>query len=263
MSRPSDVALPSFPVRRILGRRVHDVDPAGAKRWLSAALEGGSCRQIATVNPEFLVTALDDPEFAAVLDNVDLALPDGIGLLLAGRWLGEPIAKRATGVDTVIDLAGLVAAQGKSLFLLGGAPGVAEETALALRRRVPDLQIAGTYAGSPVASEADDIIIRINSSGAGALLVAFGAPAQDLWIAHHRDRLNVRVAIGVGGTFDYLSGRVPRAPLPVRRAGLEWLFRLIRQPWRWRRMLRLPRFAWRVAREPRNRLKERHGNNRA
>lgn len=263
MSRPSEVALPSFPIRRILGRPVHDVDPTGAKRWLTAALEGDRCRQVATVNPEFLVTALDDREFAAVLDSVDLALPDGIGLLLAGRWLGEPIAKRATGVDTVVDLASVAVAQGKSLFLLGGAPGVAEETALALRRHVPSLQIAGTYVGSPAEPEAGDIIDRVNASGADALLVAFGAPAQDKWIARHRDRLNVRVAIGVGGTFDYLSGRVPRAPLPVRRAGLEWLFRLIRQPWRWRRMLRLPRFAWRVAREPRNRLKERHGNNRA
>jgi N-acetylglucosaminyldiphosphoundecaprenol N-acetyl-beta-D-mannosaminyltransferase len=246
-------ALPEFPVRRILGRPVHDLDLAGAERWFRAALAGDRCRQVVTLNPEFVMAARSDPEFARAIEEADLSIPDGVGLILAGRRLGQPLRARVTGVDTVTRLAGWAAETGAGIYFLGAAPGVGAAAADRLRALHPDLPVAGTYPGSPADGEAPAILDRIRSSGARIVLVAFGAPAQDLWIARQRAALEVagvRVAVGVGGAFDFISGRVPRAPGPIRRIGLEWLFRLIRQPWRWRRMLRLPLFAWLVIREP-------------
>ena len=251
----SRLPTPAFPVRRILGRPVHDLDEDDALRWVDGALAGDRCRQVVTLNPEFIMIALDDAEFAAVIEQADLAIPDGTGLLWAGRRLGQPLRSRVTGVDTVVRVAGLAADQGAGLFLLGAAPGVADAAAANLCRRFPALRVGGAFAGSPQPADAPEILDRIEQSGAAILLVAFGAPAQDKWIAQHREQLSllgVRVAMGVGGAFDFLSGRVPRAPLILQRLGLEWLFRLIRQPWRWRRMTRLPRFVWRVMREPSN-----------
>jgi N-acetylglucosaminyldiphosphoundecaprenol N-acetyl-beta-D-mannosaminyltransferase len=120
---------------------------------------------------------------------------------------------------------------------------VAEQAAAQLVTRAPGLRIVGTYAGSPAPEEEDEIVERIRSVAPDVLLVAYGAPQQDVWIARNRERLGVPVAIGVGGTLDYLSGRVPWAPASWRRMGLEWLYRLIHQPWRWRRMFALPHFA--------------------
>ncbi len=138
----------------------------------------------------------------------------------------------------------------------GLAPGVAEQAAARLVEQNPGLQIVGTYAGSPAPDEEDDIIARINASGADILFVAYGAPRQDIWIARNRERLNVQVAMGVGGTFDFIAGIVPRAPRWMRRIALEWLYRLYKQPWRWRRMLRLPRFVWAVIRHRERALNE-------
>ncbi len=140
----------------------------------------------------------------------------------------------------------LCAANGYRLYLLGAAHGVAEEAAARLRELAPDVQIAGTYAGSPSSTEEDEIIGRINAAHADILCVAYGAPAQDLWIQRNLARLPVALAMGVGGTFDFLSGRQRRAPRFIQRLGLEWLYRLYREPWRWRRMLALPQFALQV-----------------
>src|SRR5262249_44835572 len=129
------------------------------------------------------------------------------------------------------------------LFLLGAAPGVADEAADQLRARHPDLVVAGTLSGSPAEAAADTILGAIRAARPNVVCVAFGSPAQERWIAAHRAQLGALVAVGVGGALDFLAGRVPRAPGWMRRAGLEWLYRLWRQPWRWRRMLALPRFA--------------------
>jgi N-acetylglucosaminyldiphosphoundecaprenol N-acetyl-beta-D-mannosaminyltransferase len=143
----------------------------------------------------------------------------------------------------VYEVASLAASEGLSLFLLGAQPGVAEEAAVILQRRYSGLNIAGTYAGSPNPAENEGIVERVNESGAEILFVAYGAPAQDKWIDRNREKLQgVRVAMGVGGSLDFITGRAQRAPQWVQRLGLEWLHRLLREPWRWRRMKALPRF---------------------
>lgn len=186
-----------------------------------------------------------DPEFLGVLQRVDLTTADGVGVMLAARIQGHRITERITGVDLTEKLAAMDDPR-PILFLLGAAPGVASDAAARLRDRFNGVQIAGVFSGSPKDDDLPLILDQLSSSGADTLLVAFGAPEQDKWIARHRQslaRCGIVVAIGVGGTFDYLSGRVPRAPRMVRRIGLEWLYRLIRQPWRWRRQLALPQFA--------------------
>jgi N-acetylglucosaminyldiphosphoundecaprenol N-acetyl-beta-D-mannosaminyltransferase len=218
--------------------------------------------QICTVSPEFVMLAQDDPGFMAVLRGADLCVADGVGLLFAARFLGHPLPERVTGSDGVPFIAQRAAQQGWKLFLLGAAPGVADQAAARLVQQNPDLQIVGTYAGTPSPAEEDDIITRVNGSGADILLVAYGAPRQDMWIARNRVRLNVGVAMGVGGTFDFIAGVVPRAPRWMRRLALEWLYRLYRQPWRWRRMLRLPRFVAAVIRHRERPLHERAGHER-
>src|SRR5690606_38622524 len=134
------------------------------------------------------------------------------------------------------------AKKGWRLFLLGAAPGVADKTANILRQKHPGLHIAGTYSGSPAPEEEDGIVALVNASNADILFVAYGAPEQDKWIARNLPRLHVAMAMGVGGAFDFIAGIVPRAPQWMQRMGLEWLYRLYLQPWRIRRMLRLPRF---------------------
>ena len=216
--------------------------PAPLQMERGDELAAGAARQVCTVNPEFIMIARRDPNFANILRRAALCVPDGVGLLWAARRVGQPLPQRVTGSDGVPLIAARAAEKGWRLFLLGAAPGVAERAAGILRARCPGLQIAGTHSGSPAPEEEDAIVAMVNASGADILFVAYGAPAQDKWIARNLPRLRVAMAMGVGGAFDFIAGVVPRAPQWMQRLGLEWLFRLGRQPWRARRMLRLPRF---------------------
>ena len=196
-----------------------------------------------TINPEFTIAARNDRRFYQVLRKADLAVADGIGIVWAARLLGDRLPERVGGIDLVERLAERAARDGYGIFFLGAAPGVAEEAAAALRGRYPRLRVAGTFAGSPSCGEKPAIRAMISAAHPEILLVAFGAPAQDLWIAENQAAVGVPVAIGVGGAFDFLAGRIRRAPRWIQRIGLEWLYRLARQPSRWRRMTALPRFA--------------------
>ena len=231
----------------ILGIPVHAVTMDETVALIEGYMAEARLHQIATVNPEFVMAAQDDAEFRRVLTGADLCLPDGVGLLYAARRAGRRLPERVPGSELVYRLAERAAARGWPLFLLGAAPGVAEAAAAILCDRYPGLRVAGTYAGSPDPAEDDALVARVNASGAALLYVAYGAPRQDKWIARNRDALaSVRVAIGVGGSLDFVTGRAVRAPQWAQRLGLEWLHRLVKEPWRWRRMLALPRFGWRV-----------------
>ncbi len=200
------------------------------------------CQQVVTVNTEFVMAAQKNSEFRHAINSAALAIADGIGVVWATRFVGFPTPQRITGTDTLIALARCSAEKGYRLYLLGAAPGIAEQAGERLRALAPGLQIAGTYAGSPAPDEEDAIIERIHAANADILCVAYGAPAQDLWIYRNLSRLPVALAMGVGGAYDFLSGRQQRAPQSMQRLGLEWLYRLYREPWRWKRMLALPHF---------------------
>ncbi len=215
---------------------------------IEAFVDAGGRHLVATVNPEFVMRANDDTEFARVLESAALCLPDGSGVVWAARRQGCGLAEPVTGTDLIPFLAALCARRGFRLFLLGAALGVADELARQLQKDNPGLEVAA-HAGSAEPPSDAETLARIEAQRPQVLLVAFGAPKQELWIDRLGDRLNgVAVAIGVGGAFDYLTGRVPRAPRWMRRAGMEWLFRLALQPWRIRRMAVLPAYALKVLR---------------
>ncbi|EFO79953.1 glycosyl transferase, WecB/TagA/CpsF family [Oscillochloris trichoides DG-6] len=233
----------------ILGVGIDDLTEREVLARLDAAIRSRRPHHLVTVNPEFVVEAQVNPDFRTMLARADLATADGFGILLAARYLGTPLRGRVTGVDLTWQLARLCADRGYRIFLLGAAPGVAEAAAAVLQARYPQLVIAGTYAGSPQPRHEPFLRQLIRATHPDVLLVAYGHPQQDLWIARNQSSLQVPLAAGVGGTFDYISGRVPRAPAAIRRMGMEWAYRLIRQPQRWRRIINaVPRFAWLVLR---------------
>jgi N-acetylglucosaminyldiphosphoundecaprenol N-acetyl-beta-D-mannosaminyltransferase len=216
------------------------------ERIESFAAEGGH-HLVATVNPEFVMRAQQDPDFARVLESADLCLADGTGVVWAARREGCALREPVAGTDMLPPLAAMCASRGFRLFLLGAGPGVADELASSLRARHPALLVA-SHSGSPDPGSDDETLRLIREHDTQVLLVAYGAPKQEMWIDRLRSRLDVAVAMGVGGAFDYLTGRVPRAPAWMRRAGLEWLHRLAHQPWRIRRMAVLPAYAVKVMR---------------
>ena len=231
----------------ILGVRIDHVSVADTLAQIMAFMQEPGVHQICTANPEFVMKAQGDQAFLDVLDSAELNLADGIGLVIASRLLGQPLPERVPGSTLSYQIAELCAEHGWRLYLLGAAPGVADEAAKKLQSLNPDLVIAGTWSGSPAEAENDEIVARINESEADILGVAYGAPNQDKWIARNRENLTtVRVAIGIGGSLDFITGVSIRAPRWVQRLGLEWLHRLIKEPWRWRRMLALPRFVFAV-----------------
>jgi N-acetylglucosaminyldiphosphoundecaprenol N-acetyl-beta-D-mannosaminyltransferase len=233
----------------ILGVRVDDVTYDEAIDLAASFVASRAPHQIATVNPEFIMAVQTDAEFQEVLKHTALNLPDGVGVLWAARRLGRPLRERVAGVDTVERIAQRASREGWKLYLLGAAEGVAHQASELLQARYPGLKVVGTYAGSPRVEEEASIVERIRAARPDVLFVAFGAPAQDKWIARNLAQLNVPVCLGVGGAFDFIAGVARRAPKWTQRLGLEWLHRLARQPWRWRRMLALPRFVWRVWRQ--------------
>jgi N-acetylglucosaminyldiphosphoundecaprenol N-acetyl-beta-D-mannosaminyltransferase len=213
---------------------------------LERFVQEGGVHQIATVNVEYLMTARRDPEFARVLRHTSLNVPDSAGILWAARWLGHPLRERVTGSDGIYCVAELCAQKGFRLFLLGAGPGVAERTAKILSSRYPGLMVCGALAGSPSPAEEQAIAARIRATSADVLLVAYPHAPQAKWIARNQARTGAAVAMGVGGAFDFCAGKQRRAPLWMQRVGIEWVYRLARQPWRWRRMLALPQAAWLV-----------------
>lgn len=227
--------------------RVDCIDMQSALARIEALVDGGGHHLVATVNPEFVMRAQQDSDFARVLESADLCLPDGTGVVWAARRQGCSLHEPVAGTDMLPLLAGLCERRTFRMFLLGAGPGVAEDLAGELRKRHPLLEVAA-HAGSPDASSDDETARLIREHHTQVLLVAYGAPKQEMWIDRLKDRLDVAVAMGVGGAFDYLTGRVPRAPLWMRRAGLEWLHRLAHQPWRMRRMAVLPVYAIKVMR---------------
>jgi N-acetylglucosaminyldiphosphoundecaprenol N-acetyl-beta-D-mannosaminyltransferase len=234
----------------ILNVRIDNVTEDQAITQIARFVEAGGPHQIVTINPEFVIEAGRNPAFARVLAAADLATPDGFGLMLVARIRGSPLHERVTGVALTKRIAAEACRHGWRLFLLGAAPGMAERAAHTLQKTNPGLIIAGCYSGSPRPADEPGIRARLADAKADILLVAYGHPKQDLWIARNQPLLRIPVAIGVGGTFDYLAGVAPLAPLWMRRMGIEWLYRLIRQPQRWRRIMdAVPLFLWKAIRE--------------
>jgi N-acetylglucosaminyldiphosphoundecaprenol N-acetyl-beta-D-mannosaminyltransferase len=275
--------------KNILGVGVTDASKDEILEYIVKNLENFKKKLfVVTPNPEFLVLASKNKTFRDVLNRADLALIDGVGIMIAGKMLGRPLRERFSGVDLVKSLCERVAEKPITVGFLGGRDGVAELTAECLQKKYPKLKIAfvgeewlsGINARQSRVSDVvqlrktekqslkspslnksqlpSDAQLTFNSSTSGqtssvdsvdVLFVAFGAPKQEFWINENLEKIPAKIAIGVGGAFDYLSGRTPRAPGFVRSIGFEWLFRLINQPWRIKRQLALFEFIYLIFKE--------------
>ena len=210
---------------------------------LLRARKGG---YIVTANPEIVLHSRDDAAYAAAVNGADLVLADGVGDLYAARILGTPLPERVAGSDLTPRLLSRLAERGGSAFLYGARPGVAERAGEALRSACPGLRIAGTENG--YISDETALFTALDKEQPDLLLLGLGVPRQELWMARNRQRTNA-VMIGVGGLLDVFAGDIPRAPESWQRLGLEWLYRLLREPRRIKRMIRLPEILLLAARE--------------
>lgn len=196
-----------------------------------------------TPNSEIIMAAYKDSEFCSLLNRASLLTADGIGVVYASRILKKPLSERAAGYDIACRIIEEITKSGHKLFLFGGKPGVADEAKKRLEEKNPGIQIVGTRNGYFDKEETPSIINEINESGADIVFVCLGAPAQEKWIDANKNKLNTKVAMGLGGSLDIFAGRVERSPEIWCKLGLEWLHRLIREPWRFMRMMALPKFA--------------------
>ncbi len=207
-------------------------------------LESDHTSYVVTPNSEIVYEAMHDKALCQLLCGADLVLPDGAGVVLASKILKTPLKEKVAGVDFADRVLALAAKTGRKVFLLGSKPGVAELAAEKMKEKHDGLMICGMADG--YFKDDAPIIEQVNASGADVLFVCLGAPKQERFMAQHREDLNVRMMMGLGGTLDSFAGTVKRAPKWMIACSLEWLYRLIKEPKRFKRMLRLPKFIWAV-----------------
>ena len=224
----------------VLGVAFDSVTMDEAVERALALLERDGPHLAATPNPEIVQRAGKDPEFADILARADLVIPDGVGVMYAAKILGRPLKARVPGIDLASALMGRMAGTGKRLFLLGAEPGVAQQAAARLQAAYPGLVVCGVHDG--YFKEDEPVVRAIREARADAVFVCLGAPKQEKWIAAHGKAAGAKLYIGLGGALDVFAGKVERAPERMQKLGLEWLYRLVKQPSRIGRMAKLPLF---------------------
>lgn len=234
-------AVEPRPRVELAGTLIDKVDRASAIEMIRTFIGGASPHQVVTVNLDFLSIASRDTRFQKTINQADLAVADGMPLVWLSRLKGQGLAERVAGVDLVEDCCALAAELQLSIFLLGAAPGIAPRAAERLQARHPGLRVAGTYSppmNAPQPEEDLRMVDLVRAAAPDLLFVALGAPRQDMWIRDHLADLDVPVSMGVGCVLDLLAGSVTRAPTWMQRSGLEWSYRLLKEPGRlWRRYL--------------------------
>lgn len=234
---------------KILDVNINIVNINDTTKIIDDFIKSKKPHQICTVNPEYIMTARADSHFKQIVNSADLCVPDGAGLLWASRYIrkSHALTQRVTGVDLIWKLAQIGESKGYRFYLLGGKPGVGEQTALVLKTKYPNLKIVGISQGRPESIQSNikfdseifekKLVSSISKLKPDILLVAYGAPKQDKFIFKYKKELNVPVMMGVGGSFDFISGRIKRAPRWMQKIGLEWLFRLFVEPKRLNRII--------------------------
>ncbi len=224
----------------ILGIQVNTEGYAELLPRIFSYIEQKEKAMIVAINPEKVMKASKDQSLHDLLNRAEFQIPDGVGIIIASKLQKGKIRERVTGIDLMLRICEEAANQQKSIFLYGAKPGVADEAKSELEKRYPDINISGTLDGY----EKDEQIIKqtINDAKPDILFVAMGSPRQELWIEENRDNLHPFVYQGVGGSFDVLAGNIERAPESFQKAGLEWLYRLLKEPSRIKRQMELPKF---------------------
>lgn len=239
----------------ILDIPVSVVNRQQAKENIMNWLENEKPKVVYTPNPEMIMMAIKDGKLKKAMYKADMIVPDGIGVVWASKYTSKRITERVAGCDLIQEVMKEMANTEKTVYFLGGAPGIAEKAAENMKNKYKGLKISGVHDGYFNEEQEKVIIEEIATLKPDLLLVGLGVPKQEKWIYTNKDKLNFKVAIGVGGSFDVLSGNVKRAPLIFQKLNLEWFYRLITQPTRFKRMLELPKFAFKVKKEYRNSLK--------
>lgn len=228
----------------IMGLQFDNITMEEALDAAKALLQGEHAARVVTPNAEIAYEALHDENMRTLLNSAELMLPDGAGVVLASKILKTPLKQKVAGVDFADGLLGVLETTGQSLYLLGSKPGIGELAAQKMMQKHPKLRIAGIADG--YFQDEAPVIDKINASGADVLFVCLGAPKQEQFMARHQKVLHVKLMAGLGGTLDSFAGTVKRAPKWMIRLNLEWLYRLIKEPKRFKRMLRLPKYLWAV-----------------
>jgi N-acetylglucosaminyldiphosphoundecaprenol N-acetyl-beta-D-mannosaminyltransferase len=241
MHRPLPCAEGGVRAVNLMGVRLHPVTMSAALAEAERFIREDRPHMIVTTDASGFMRAQDDPEFREIVNQADLVTPDGAGVVLAARLLNIPIEARCPGCDMVAGLCSVAARLGRSVYLLGAAPGVAEKAAQKLQEQIPGLEVAGCHDGYFTEEQEPAIVEEIRALRPAVLFVALGIPRQEMWIRKHLQELNVPVCVGVGGSFDVISGLKKRAPVWMQRIGLEWLYRVAKEPRRLPRLAALPR----------------------
>ena len=239
---------------KILGTRIDHVTMRQAVEQATEGMKSGRPFVVVTPNSEIVVKANRDERLMRIIDHAGLVVPDGIDLVIGSKLVKQPLKERVTRIDLMMELIAYAEKNGSRVFLLGGKPAIAELAAERLLEKHPKLNIVGTHHGyfkgshngEQGSEEERAIIERIRALEADMLFVALGAPSQEFFIEANKEALGAGLLMGVGGSFDVISGTIQRAPERWQRMGLEWLYRLIKEPWRIKRAGALPIFAWSV-----------------
>ncbi len=227
--------IDSIEQRKILGFRVDSVTWPEIENFCRTSLSQTTPKHIVTINGEMILQALENPNLASAIHHADLVIPDSTNVFWVADWQNQPLSAITPGSDLIRRLSRLAAELGKSIYLLGAQEGIAAKAAEVLQKSVPNLKVAGTSSADPTDT---DVVSEIKKSGADIVFVGYGAPAQEIWIAKYRSEIGAKIFVGLGGTFDMVAGVLPRAPRVFRSLHLEWLWRLILQPKRIKRIWR-------------------------
>lgn len=231
----------------VLGVGFDNLTMAEAVAQGQRLLNTAGAHYVATPNPEIVEVCRESEEARAAVNGADLVLPDGIGVIKGAAMLGTPLKEKTPGIEFAGHLMEKMAGEGKSLYLLGAKPGVAEEAGTRLRAKYPGLKIAGTHDG--YFKDDAPVVEAIRQSGADCVFVCLGAPKQELWMAKNGEATGAHLLCGLGGSLDVFAGKVERAPEFWSRHGLEWFYRLCKEPSRIGRMMKLPLFLVHVKQE--------------
>ena len=229
-------------VVNIAGINIDDITMNQAVERVYEFIDSGENHAIYTPNAEIMMEGITSKNLKSILNNADMLVADGAGVVLASKILGKKVAEKVSGFDLVKNL--LISSKVRPIkfFLFGGKPGIPEAATSNINKDYPGAEVVGIRNGYFKEDEIPSIIEQINNSGAEVLLVCLGAPKQEEWIEKNKSQLKVKVSMGVGGTMDVLAGNVKLAPDFFRNNGLEWMYRLYKEPKRFKRMLRLPKF---------------------
>ncbi|MEX2459784.1 MAG: WecB/TagA/CpsF family glycosyltransferase [Paenibacillaceae bacterium] len=239
----------TIPHVSIYGIRVSKLNMQQTVEWLVQAIANRQTMQVITANPIMIMTALQQPAYMAMMRRAELIVPDGAGLVWAASYVGDPVAEKVAGIDLMHELLAIGENKYWRIFLLGTSPEIIQITAKRLKSRYPKLQLVGVRDGYFKENEDEDVVCQIREAAPDILFVGRSADKQEPWIDQYKAELGVPVIMGIGGSFDVLSGKLKRAPRIFIRFRLEWFYRLLQEPWRYRRMLLLPKFVVKVIRD--------------